>query len=170
MVSRLAGELISHRAIEFGSFTLASGATSNYYIDIKTAVTDPGLLSLIAKEVAGAYPFEVIAGVAVGGVPLAVAVALEAKRPYAIIRSTTKDHGKKNPVIGEVSGKKVLLIEDVTTSGGSAIYGIEAMRASGAIVDCVMTVVDREQGAEETLRKKGIRLIALVRISELIKG
>ncbi len=170
MVNQLARELIVNRAIEFGSFTLASGATSNYYIDIKTAVTRPELLSFIAKEVAGTYPFEVIAGVAVGGVPLAVAVALEAKRPYAIIRSRAKDHGKKNPVIGDVSGKTVLLIEDVTTSGGSALYGIETLRASGAVVDRVVTVVDREQGAEEMLKKHGVRLIPLARVSELLKG
>ncbi|OPY35969.1 MAG: Orotate phosphoribosyltransferase [Methanoregula sp. PtaU1.Bin051] len=168
MVSTLAEELIAHRAIEFGSFTLASGAKSDYYIDIKTAVTRPHLLSAIAKEVAVTYQFDVVAGVAVGGVPLAVAVSLEAKKPYAIIRSATKDHGKKNPVIGEVYGKAVLLIEDVTTSGGSALYGTETLRAAGAVIDRVVTVVDREQGAKEMLQKHGILLIPLVRVSELL--
>ena len=169
MVNKLAKDLIANRAIEFGSFTLASGAKSNYYIDIKSAVTRPALLRSIAREVAGSYPFDIIAGVAVGGVPLAVAVSLETEKPYAIIRGAEKDHGKKSLIIGDVSGRSVLLIEDVTTSGGSALYGVEALRAAGAVVDRVVTVVDREQGAEEMLRQHGIRLLPLVTVSELLQ-
>jgi orotate phosphoribosyltransferase len=170
MVNRLAQELIAHHAIEFGSFTLASGAKSDYYIDIKSAVTDPRLLASIAKEAAGRCRFDIVAGVAVGGIPLAVSVSLETGKPYAIIRSAQKDHGKKNPVIGNVAGKTVLLIEDVTTSGGSALYGIEMLRAAGAVIDSVITVVDREQGAKVRLMERGARLIPLVRVSELLKG
>ena len=167
MVNHLAQELVARRAIEFGSFTLASGAKSDYYVDIKSAVTHPDLLLIIAREVTEKYSFDVIAGVAVGGVPLAVAVALESRKPYAIIRSAQKDHGKKNPVIGEVKGKSVLLIEDVTTSGGSALYGVEILRSSGATIDRVVTVVDREQGAAEMLKNHNIHLVPLVRVSEL---
>lgn len=169
MVNRLAEELIAHHAIEFGSFTLASGLKSDYYIDIKTAVTRPGLLVSIAKTVTEAYEFDVIAGVAVGGIPLAVAVAIDSGRPYAIIRAAAKDHGKKNLVIGDVTGKSVLLIEDVTTSGRSSLYGVEMLRAAGAVIDRVVTVVDREQGAAAMLRGHGIRLIPLVRVSDLLK-
>jgi len=162
--------LIRHRAIEFGEFTLASGAKSSYYIDVKSAVTHPDLLSAVAVLVTQRYPFEVIAGVAVGGVPLAVAVSLESKKPFAIIRSSEKGHGKKDPVIGTVRGKDVLLIEDVTTSGGSALRGIDVLRAAGARADRVVTVVDREQGAEKMLGDHGVSLIPLVRVSDLIKG
>ena len=165
----LAEMLISYRAIEFGDFTLASGAKSPYYIDVKSAVTHPDLLVAIADAVVAAYEFDVIAGVAVGGVPLAVAVALAAKKPYAIIRSSEKSHGKKDVIVGSVKDKNVLLIEDVTTSGGSALYGIHALRAAGALADRVVTVVDREQGAEAALKCEGVRIIPLVRISELLK-
>ena len=167
MVNIIAKELITRRAIEFGSFTLASGASSDYYIDIKSAVTYPDLLTKIADQVSGTYSFDVIAGVAVGGVPLAVAVSLKSRKPYAIVRSSQKDHGKKNAVIGDVKGKSVLLIEDVTTSGGSALYGVETLRSSGALIDKVVTVVDREEGAEEMLRRHNILLKPLVRVSEL---
>jgi orotate phosphoribosyltransferase len=161
--------LVRYKAVEFGDFTLASGARSTYYVDVKSAVTHPELLSAIASEVARSYDFDVIAGVAVGGVPLAVAVALAGKKPYAIIRSSEKGHGKKDLIIGEVRGKNVLLIEDVTTSGGSALYGIETLRAAGAQADRVVTIVDREQGAEELLKGHGIRILPLVNVSELLQ-
>lgn len=162
--------LVRYKAIEFGDFTLAFGAKSSYYIDVKSAVTHPDLLAAIADLVVQDYSFEVIAGVAVGGVPLAVAVSLAAKKPYAIIRSSEKGHGKKDPVIGDVRGRNVLLIEDVTTSGGSALYGIETLRAAGARADRVVTVVDREQGAGQHLKEHGVAIFPLVSVSELLKG
>jgi len=162
--------LVRYKAIEFGEFTLASGAKSTYYIDVKSAVTHPDLLAAVAKEVAETYDFDVIAGVAVGGVPLAVAVSLASKKPFAIIRSSEKGHGKKDLIIGDVRGKNVLLIEDVTTSGGSALYGIEILRAAGARADRVVTVVDREQGAGQMLKEHGVAVIPLVRVSELLKS
>ncbi|NMB77652.1 MAG: orotate phosphoribosyltransferase [Methanomicrobiales archaeon] len=167
--NRLSDLLIAYKAIEFGDFTLASGAKSPYYIDVKTAVTNPDLLSAIADAVAGSEEFDIIAGVAVGGVSLAVATSLAAKKPYAIIRSTEKGHGKKDMIIGKVAGKRVLLIEDVTTSGGSALYGIDALRAAGATVEKVVTVVDREQGAAAMLAGHNIRLVPMVKVSDLLK-
>jgi orotate phosphoribosyltransferase len=162
--------LVRYKAIEFGEFTLASGVKSSYYIDVKSAVTHPDLLSAIATRVTEACDFDVIAGVAVGGVPLAVAVSLVSRKPYAIIRSSEKGHGKKDLIIGNVRGKNVLLIEDVTTSGGSALYGIETLRAAGARADRVVTVVDREQGAEQMLKERGVEVIPLVRVRELLKS
>lgn len=162
--------LVRYKAIEFGEFTLASGMTSRYYIDVKSAVMHPDLLSVIASQVAESFDFDVIAGVAVGGVPLAVAVSLAGRKPCAIIRSSEKGHGKKALVIGDVRGKNVLLIEDVTTSGGSALYGIEVLRAAGARADRVVTVVDREQGAGQKLKEHCVEIISLVRVSELLRG
>lgn len=162
--------LVRYRAVEFGDFTLASGAKSPYYIDVKSAVTHPDLLAAIASQVAGSHEFDVIAGVTVGGVPLAVAVSIASRKPYAVIRSSSKGHGKQDLIIGEVRGKNVLLIEDVTTSGGSALYGIEILRAAGARADRVVTVVDREQGAGQNLRNHGVEIIPLVRVSELLKN
>ncbi len=168
MVNRILELLIRYKAVEFGDFTLASGAKSRYYIDVKTAIMQPELLSEIAAEVAMKYDFDCIAGVAVGGVPLAVAVSLAAKKPCAIIRAAAKDHGKSQMVIGSVEGKHVLLIEDVTTSGGSSKYGVEELKKAGALIDSVVSVVDREGGAAELLATEGVTLHPLVRASELL--
>ncbi|HNX18040.1 MAG TPA: orotate phosphoribosyltransferase [Methanoregula sp.] len=167
-MNALADLLIRFKAIEFGDFTLASGAKSRYYVDVKTAVTHPEFLSAIAQEIVKKYEFDVVAGVAVGGVPLAVATALAAKKPFAIIRAEEKDHGKKSLIIGDVKGKKILLVEDVTTSGGSALYGISTLRNAGAQADRVVTVVDREQGAAAMLKDNKIELCPLVRVSEIL--
>ena len=168
MVSKILDLLIEYKAVEFGDFTLASGAKSKYYVDVKTAIMRPELLGAIAEEVAKTYDFEVIAGVAVGGVPLATAVSLASGKPCAIIRSAAKDHGKSQMVIGNVAGKHVMLIEDVTTSGGSSKYGVDELRKAGAIIDAVVTVVDREGGASDLLGKDGVTLHALVKASDLL--
>ena len=170
MVNPIATLLLESGAIEFGDFVLASGARSTYYIDIKAATTNPVVLAAIGKTIAEGWEFEMVAGVAVGAVPIAVAVSLASGRPYAIIRKEEKDHGKAGTIIGDVDGRDVLLVEDVTTSGGSVIYGLEALRAAGAHVDRVVTVVDRESGAHEALAKKGASLLSLVRVSELLDG
>jgi orotate phosphoribosyltransferase len=168
-VNTVADLLLKHKAIEFGDFTLASGKKSPYYVDVKSAVTNPDLLVAIASAIAHAHTFDVVAGVAVGGIPLAVATAIITKKPYAIIRAAEKSHGKKDVIIGSVKDANVLLVEDVTTSGGSALYGIGALRAAGARADRVVTVVDREQGAGEMLRQQGVRLLPLVKVSEILQ-
>lgn len=168
MVNRIACLLKEHGAVEFGEFTLASGAKSSYYLDVKSALADPEVLHTVGREIAGMVTFDVVAGVAVGGVSLAVATSLCSGKPYAIIRAGEKTHGKGGRIIGKVAGHRVLLVEDVTTSGGSVIRGIEALRAAGAVVDTVVTVVDRESGAAEALEKTGVRLIALARAAEII--
>ena len=169
MVNEIADLLKQHGAVEFGDFILASGAKSTYYLDIKSAVTSPQVLGAIGNAISAMATFDMVAGVAVGAVPIAVATALASGRPYAIIRSEDKGHGKKERIIGDVKGKKVLLVEDVTTSGGSALYGIDELRAAGAIADTVITVVDRESGATEKMKERGINLFSLVKASELLK-
>ena len=168
MVNKLATLLVEKKAIEFGEFTLASGKKSTYYIDIKTASMQPDLLGPIAQAIAERFSFDVVAGVAVGAIPLAVAVSLASQKPCAVIRKEEKGHGKTGTIIGTVDGKRVLLVEDVTTSGGSVRYGLETLRHAGAIVDEVVTVVDREQGAKDRLAEDNIALIPLVRVSELL--
>jgi orotate phosphoribosyltransferase len=162
--------LIQYKAVEFGDFVLASGAKSKYYIDVKTAVMQPELLSAIADTVAETFAFDVAAGVAVGGVPLAVGVSLRSGKPCAVIRAAAKEHGKSGMIIGDVAGKRVLLIEDVTTSGGSSLHGISEIRAAGGIIEDVVTVVDRGSGAAELLRNAGVTLHPLVRAGELFSG
>lgn len=168
MVNELAHFLLEHKAVEIGDFTLASGRKSRFYVDVKTSATRPEFLSRIAREVSKKAEFDLVAGVAVGAVPLAVAVSLESGRPYAIIRPSEKTHGKSGVIIGDVSQKKVLLVEDVTTSGGSALFGVRSLRSAGAVIDTVIVVVDREEGALPALEKEGVRLVPLVTLKDLI--
>lgn len=160
--------LIEYGAIQFGEFTLASGQKSSYYINIKDAATQPALLAAIGHAIAEAEPFDCVAGVAVGAVPIAVAASLASGKPYAIIRKGEKGYGVGGTIIGDVNGKHVLLVEDVTTSGGSVMYGINALRDAGAVVETVVTVVDREQGASARLADVGVALVPLVRVSDLL--
>jgi orotate phosphoribosyltransferase len=168
MVKDLAGLLTAHGAVKYGDFVLASGAKSRYYIDLKSVLTRPEVLSRIGSAIAALAPFDVVAGVAVGGIPLAVAVSLSSGRPFAIIRKEEKGHGRSGLVIGDVAGKRTLLVEDVTTSGGSVLFGIRALREAGALVDTVVTVVDREQGAGSALEREGVTLVPLVKARDLV--
>ena len=170
VTSPLREQLIFSGAIRFGDFTLASGRKSTVYIDIKKAITSPKILQTIASEVKKLdISFDAVAGVAVGGVPLAVAVSLAFNIPSVIIRKEQKGHGIASLTIGDVKDKKILLIEDVTTSGGSAEYGITIIRDEGGIIDTVISVADRDEGAETLLSGLGIRLIPLVTMGELVK-
>jgi orotate phosphoribosyltransferase len=168
MVKLLAGLLAAHGAVRRGDFLLASGVRSDVYVDIKSALTDPGVLSAIALEISGRCSLEVVAGVAVGGIPVAVAVSLAAGRPYAIVRREEKGHGTGGRIIGGVAGLSTLLVEDVTTTGGSALSAVRLLREAGATVDTVIAIVDREEGAAGSLAAEGVHLIPLVTLKELL--
>ncbi|HMA04613.1 MAG TPA: orotate phosphoribosyltransferase [Methanomicrobiales archaeon] len=170
MVKPLAALLAAHGAVRHGDFLLASGARSRVYVDIKSALTEPGVLSVLALEIAGRGSFEAVAGVAVGGIPIAVAVSLAAEKPYAIVRSGEKDHGTGGRIIGDVAGRSTLLVEDVTTTGGSVLAAVRLLRAAGARIDTVVTIVDREEGAAGALAAEGVTLVSLVTLAELLAG
>jgi len=170
MVNEIAEMLRKGGAVVYGDFTLASGKKSHYYIDVKSVLTNLEILGRIGHKIQEMCEFDVVAGVAVGGVPIAVAVSLASRLPYAIIRSSDKTHGKENRIIGDVREKKVVLVEDVITSGGSVLYGIEELRLQGAHVECVVAIVDRKAGAEKTLADMGIALLALTNAAEILEG
>ena len=158
-------------AIQFGRFVLTSGAISDYYIDIKKASTNPKTLKTIA-ETMSTYTngYEILAGMELGAVPLVVALSLETQIPYVIIRKEKRGHGTGKQIEGtDVAGKNVLVIEDVTTSGGSVIKTIQILRENNAIVDKVITVVDRESGAREKCKSLEVDFIPLVSVSDLLK-
>ena len=156
----------------FGSFTLASGKTSSYYVDIKKAITRPALLRTIGEAMAGyAAGVDRIAGVELGAVPIAAAVSLASDKPYIMVRKATKEHGTKKEFEGELAkGDRVLFVEDVITTGGTLRGAIERMRALGAVVDDVVAVVDREEGGKMALAEIAVRLHALVTARDLLAG
>ncbi|AKB85582.1 Orotate phosphoribosyltransferase [Methanococcoides methylutens MM1] len=159
-------------AVKFGDFTLASGKKSKYYIDIKKASSDPGTLKIIAKQAAALIKemdIDIVGGVALGGVPIATAVSLETNMPLLLIRKSAKEYGTGGRFVGEAEeGDRIILLEDVTTSGGSVLEAIGAIRDAGCIIDKVITVVDREDGATENLGEIDVKLVPLVRASDLL--
>lgn len=166
----LQDDLVACGAVRFGRFTLTSGRTSPYYVDVKKATSQPVLLRRIAKELAQRVgDAQILAGVELGAVPLVVAVSLETGLPFAILRKGDRAHGTGQGVEGvDVKDRKVLLLEDVTTTGGSVARAAERLREAGATVDRVETVVDRDEGAAERLSKAGLRLGALVTAQDLL--
>jgi orotate phosphoribosyltransferase len=159
------------RAIQFGRFVLTSGAISDYYIDIKKASANPTVLKKIAESLAEYTDgYDLIAGMELGAVPLVVAVSLETEIPYVIVRKGKKEHGTSKQIEGgDVKNKKVLVIEDVTTSGGSVVKTIQILRENQAKVDEVLVVVDRESGAEEKLQSLEVSFIPLLSVSDILK-
>jgi orotate phosphoribosyltransferase len=159
------------KAIQFGHFILRSGADSDYYIDIKKASTDPLVLKKLAEAMSQyTEGYDLLAGMELGAVPLVVALSLETNIPYVIVRKEKKEHGTGKQIEGgEVKGKRVLIIEDVTTSGGSVIKTIEIIRENQGIVDEVVAVVDRESGAEEKMKEADVSFIPLLSVSEILK-
>lgn len=166
----LQDDLVACGALRFGEFKLTSGRTSRYYVDVKKATSRPDLLRRIARELADrADGADVVAGVELGAVPLVVAVGLEAGLPFAILRKGDRAHGTGQGIEGaDVDGRRVLVLEDVTTSGGSVADAVERLRAAGATVDRVETVVDRGEGATERLDDLGVRLGTLVSSKDLL--
>lgn len=164
----LAEKLVERGAILFGEFTLTSGRKSDYYVNIKKAYTDPGVLSQIAEAVAGSVSGDRVAGVALGAIPIVVAVSLRTGKPFSMIRKEERSHGTAAAIEGAIAeGERVDILEDVTTTGGSVLQAAAAVRGAGGIVDNVVTVVDRGEGASEALAREGIRLHAVVTPSDL---
>jgi len=156
------------RVVQTGDFVLASGKRSNYFVNIKRASTDPRVLREIGKAMAPHVDDAKIAGMALGAVPLAVAVALETNMPFVMVRKEPKDHGTKELIEGEVSpGDNFVVVEDVATTGGSTMKVVNALREKGARVSKAVVVVDREEGARELLTEHGIELVSIFKAKDL---
>jgi orotate phosphoribosyltransferase len=161
--------LKSSGAVRFGQFTLASGQTSDVYVDIKRAWSDPARLKILARRLADRVgTADRLAGMELGAVPLVVATALLTGHRFAVVRKAAKSHGTRQRFEGEVpTGSRVVVLEGVTTTGGSVVETVEVLREAGALVDRVIVVVDREAGARERLATIGVTLDPLLTLSEL---
>lgn len=156
-------------AIQYGEFELSHGGTSSYYVDKYRFETDPRCLELIAKAFADRIGDATMAGVALGAVPLVAATSVIAERPYVIVRKTAKSYGTGNRIEGEIpTSDEVVVIEDVATTGKSALDAVKALRDAGVTVSRVIVVVDREEGAREHLATEDVTLESLVSASDLL--
>jgi len=173
-------EIIRDRSFrQGGRFTLVSGRTSTIYFNLKPAMLDPNGARLIGAALAGkaaALGATCVSGLEMGAVPLvaaAAAMSAVAEKPIraCFIRKQAKEHGTKSLIEGlaegeDLSGQSVVVVEDVTTTGGSAIKAVSILREAGARVEHAVTVVDREEGATEAFAEAGITLHSLFLKSE----
>jgi len=170
--NELIAELKRLKAVEFGEFVLASGKKSNYYVNIKRAITHASFLKLLAKHMAPlASRANRIAGVELGAVPIAVALAMELDLPYIIVRKEMKRHGTKGRIEGHVDkGDNIIFVEDVTTTANTLKNAILGIRDMGGVIDKALSVVDRNEGAVDNLKSIEVQLVPLVSVDELLKG
>ncbi|XVH32931.1 orotate phosphoribosyltransferase [Haloferacaceae archaeon DSL9] len=157
-------------AVQYGEFELSHGGTSDYYVDKYLFETDPTCLELIAEAFAERVAdAPKLAGVALGAVPLVAVTAVETGTPYVIARKKAKEYGTANRIEGRLEdGEAVVVLEDIATTGQSAVDAAEALRDAGAVVDRVLVVVDREEGAAELLAEHDLALDSLVTASDLL--
>lgn len=170
-MTALRDALIACGAVRFGNFMLASGAKSPYYVDIKKASTDPKVLRLMGEGLATHVgTAQRIAGMELGAVPLAAATSLASGVPFLMVRKKVKEHGTAGRIEGPfAAGDEVLVVEDVTTSGGSSVEAVKALREAGLKVTKVVSVVDRDAGAAKAFADLGVAFESLVTAADLLK-
>jgi len=157
--------------IKFGKFRLSSGMESPYYIDLRRLYSFPDLAFKVINELVAIIdtPYDAVVGVATAGIPLAAYIAFTKKIPMGYVRVERKCHGLKSKVEGIAEGRKVLVVDDVATTGQSLLLSAKTLKSLGAEVVAAAAIVDREQGAEGTLASAGIKLYSLIRVTEMFK-
>ncbi|MBA4062891.1 MAG: orotate phosphoribosyltransferase [Isosphaera sp.] len=165
-------ELFRDRALQFGDFTLASGKKSSYYVNSKRVLFHAEAITLLGEllyEATADLDFQAIGGLEVGAIPMAAAALTAYHRAGRhlegfFVRKQAKGHGNKDRLEGQVgAGDKVVVIDDVLTTGGSVLQAVEVVEAVGATVVRVVCICDRLQGAREALAKYDFRPLFTVR-------
>jgi orotate phosphoribosyltransferase len=154
-----------------GTFILRSGATSDEYFDKYRFESDPALLRAVGAEVAALVPggVDALAGLELGGVPVAVAASQASGLPALFVRKAAKEYGTcRLAEGGEVAGRRLVVVEDVVTSGGQILASTKALRELGATVDTVVCVIDRESGGAANLAAAGLDLRPVFTMTELL--
>ncbi len=153
-----------------GEFLLRSGATSDEYFDKYLFEAQPDIIKEIGEEMGKLLPdnTDTLAGLEMGGIPVVTMISQATNIPALFVRKVAKEHGTcKLAEGGSVKGKKIVIIEDVVTSGGQILLSVKDLRALGAEITHVLCVIDRESGGAENLTKEGLQLTSLFKMSEL---
>ena len=175
--AEMASILMKIDALKFGVFKLTSGKASPYYVDLRVVPSFPDAFTRICDFYAqaitsqiGLKTFDRIAGVPIAGIPFASQIAYNLKKPFLYIRKGLRRHGRQRRVEGIlVSGDRVLLVDDLVTTGLTLRKAAEAVRAEGGVVEKAVAFMDREEGGREKLANNGIQLTTLLKISEVAK-
>jgi uridine monophosphate synthetase len=173
LVSALADGLLEAGCVKFGEFTLKSGLKSPIYIDLRRLVTYPHLLAQVAsayQPVLEKLKFDRLAGLPYAAIPIVTAISLQAGYPVIYPRKEIKTYGTKAEIEGEYqAGETAVVVDDVTTTGGSKFEGIEKLTNVGLKVNDVVVLIDRQSGAKEALAEAGYHLHAVLTITELLE-
>ena len=169
--------LLKSDSLKFGLYTLASGKQSPYYIDLRMLQSFPryfrltinALRDLISREIGS--DFDSLGSIPTSGLIFASALGYEMLKPLIYVRKESKMYGRRKMVEGYLRpGEKVLLVDDVATTGTSLSNTIKVIRENGAIVKDAVAIISRLEGAEENLQKIGVRLVAIATINDLINA
>jgi len=172
---RMANILYKIDALKFGVYQLSSGKQSPYYIDLRVIPSFPDAFREICEfyvqqmtEEIGLNNFDRIAGIPLSGIPFASQVAYNIKKPFLFIRRDIKLYGRERRVEGIlISGDKVLIVDDLLTTGLTLKRAVEAVRAEGGIITDAIIFLDREEGGKELLEKNGVKVHTLLNVSEV---
>ena len=177
-VKEFATFLHQNGALKFGDYTLSSGKSSSYYVDLRLVSSFPhqfrkmvkNLQDLISEEI-GFDNFDSLASVPTGGLIIASALAMETVKPLIYVRTKPKEHGTTKSIEGKIhQGMKVLLIDDVVTTGGSMINIIKLLKEAGTVVTDAYVILNRLEGAEKILDSEGVKMHQLTDIIEITKS
>ncbi len=172
-------ELIKELAVVHGRVTLSSGLEADYYVDLRRATLHHEAAPLIGQvmldmlDAAGITDFEAAGGLTMGADPVGTAIMHQAaargrKIDAFVVRKQAKEHGMGRQVEGpEVKGRKVVVVEDTSTTGGSPLAAARALEVAGAIIVAVATVVDRDTGAQKVIEDAGYRYLSAVSLDDL---
>ncbi len=177
-VKEFATFLHQNKIIKFGDFTLASGKKSSYYVDLRLVPSFPhefrkmikNLQSKIA-DTSGLDNFDAIVSVPTGGLVIASALAIETVKPLIYVRNKAKDYGTSKLVEGKThQGMKVLMIDDVATTGGSIVNAIKALKEEKIMISDAYVIVNRMEGADTALKDLGVTMYSLIDVMEITKA
>ena len=159
-------------AVRFGEFKLHSGRVSPIYLDLRLLASYPSVLHQVAGAYAGILAnldFALLAAMPLAGLPIGTAVSLQADIPLVYPRQTLKAHGTGKQIEGAWStGQRVVVIDDLITSGDSLLQGIAVLEHAGLLVSDVVVLVDRQQGGRETLSDQGYTLHSAITLSQML--
>jgi orotate phosphoribosyltransferase len=165
-------ELYKIGAVKIGEFTLTSGLKSPFYIDLRRIYSYPDLAMRIVDKIISSIDLreiDMIIGIATAGIPLATYIACKNKIPMGYIRIERKEHGTASTVEGDVTKKRIAVVDDVATTGGSIEKSIQTLKELGGDPKIAIVVVDREQGARERIERLGVKFYRLLTAKEIFR-
>ena len=170
--------LFENKIIQFGDFTLASGKKSSYYVDLRLVPSYPHEFRRMVKHLqneiiddVGLDNFDSLVSVPTGGLVIASALAIETVKPLIYVRSKPKDYGTSKSIEGKIKeGLKVVMIDDVATTGGSVLNGIKSLQDAKIIVKDAYVIVNRMEGADEALKEQGVTLHSIANVLQITKS